>query len=146
MADTISSEHRSQNMSAIKSKDTKPEIYLRKLLYQRGFRYRKNFSGVFGHPDIFLSKYNVAIFVNGCYWHRHSGCRYAHMPKSRVSFWQKKFNDNILRDQLVQETLEKQGIRYLVVWECTIKKMQKDPQMEDVELAKIIQFITAIDI
>lgn len=84
MADTISPERRSLNMSAIKSKDTKPEVYLRKLLYHQGFRYRKNYSGVFGHPDIYLPKYKVAIFVHGCYWHRHSGCQYAYMPKSRV--------------------------------------------------------------
>ena len=141
MADTISSERRSKNMSAIRSKDTKPEIYLRKLLYHQGFRYRKNYSGVFGHPDIYLSKYKIAIFVHGCYWHRHNGCPYAYTPKSRVEFWQKKFNDNIHRDQVVQETLESQGIRYLVVWECTIQKMQKDNRVEAKELQKLIQSI-----
>lgn len=139
MADTISPERRSQNMSAIKSKDTKPEVYLRKLLYHQGFRYRKNYSGVFGHPDIYLPKYKVAIFVHGCYWHRHSGCQYAYMPKSRIDFWQKKFDNNIRRDQLVRETLVSQGIRCLVVWECTIKKMQKDSTTEANELNKLIQ-------
>ena len=143
MADTISSEKRSKNMSAIRSKDTKPEIYLRKLLYHQGFRYRKNYSGVFGHPDIYLSKYKIAIFVHGCYWHRHNGCPYAYTPKSRVEFWQKKFNNNVRRDQVVQETLESQGIRYLVVWECTIQKMQKDKRVETKELQKIVQSILA---
>lgn len=142
MADTISPERRSRNMSAIKSKDTKPEVYLRKLLYHQGFRYRKNYSGVFGHPDIYLPKYKVAIFVHGCYWHRHSGCRYAYMPKSRVEFWQKKFDDNVRRDNLVRETLESQGIRCLVVWECTIKKMQKSSEVEAKELQKLVQHIT----
>ena len=143
MADTISSERRSKNMSAIRSKDTKPEIYLRKLLYHQGFRYRKNYSGVLGHPDIYFPKYKVAVFVHGCYWHRHSGCKYAYMPKSRVEFWKKKFDDNIRRDQVVQETLENQGIRYLVVWECTIQKMQKDNRVEEKELQKLIQSILA---
>ena len=139
MADTISPERRSRNMSAIKSKDTKPEVYLRKLLYHQGFRYRKNYSGVFGHPDIYLQKYKVAIFVHGCYWHRHSGCQYAYMPKSRVEFWQKKFDDNVRRDQLVRETLENHGIRCLVVWECTITKMQKDSRVEAEILQEIMQ-------
>ena len=141
MADTISPERSSRNMSAIKSKDTKPEVYLRKLLYHQGFRYRKNYSGVFGHPDIYLPKYKVAIFVHGCYWHQHSGCQYAYMPKSRVEFWQKKFNDNIRRDQLVRETLESQKIRCLVVWECTIKKMRKDSGVEEEELQRLLRTI-----
>lgn len=137
MADTISPERRSRNMSAIKSRDTMPEVYLRKLLYHQGFRYRKNYPGVFGHPDIYLPKYKVAIFVHGCYWHRHSGCQYAYMPKSRVEFWQKKFDDNVRRDQLVRETLESQGIRCLVVWECALKKMRKDGEFEEKQLELI---------
>ncbi len=141
MADTISPECRSHNMSAIKSKDTKPEVYLRKLLYHKGFRYRKNYSGVFGHPDIYLPKYRVAIFVHGCYWHRHRGCQYAYMPKSEVEFWQKKFDDNIRRDRLVQETLERQGIRFLIVWECTIKRMKNEKDHEKNVVEKIIQFV-----
>ena len=141
MADTISPERRSRNMSAIKSKDTTPEVYLRKLLFHQGFRYRKNYSGVFGHPDIYLPKYKVAIFVHGCYWHRHSGCQYAYMPKSRVEFWQKKFDENVRRDELVRETLESQGIRYLVVWECTIKKMQKSSEVEADEMQRLLRAI-----
>lgn len=141
MADTISPERRSRNMAAIRSKDTKPEVYLRKLLYHNGFRYRKNYSGLFGHPDIYLSKNKVAIFVHGCYWHRHEGCRYAYMPKSRVDFWQKKFDDNVRRDKLVKETLESQGIRCLVVWECTIKRMQKNSKIETEELQMLSRSI-----
>lgn len=141
MADTISPERRSRNMSSIKSKDTKPEIYLRKLLYHNGFRYRKNYSSLFGHPDIYLSKYKVAIFVHGCYWHRHEGCQYAYMPKSRVDFWQKKFDDNVRRDKLVKETLESQGIRCLVVWECAIKRMQKNSKIETDELQMLSRSI-----
>lgn len=141
MADTINPDRRSRNMSAIKIKDTKPEVYLRKLLYHQGFRYRKNYSAVFGHPDIYLPKYKVAIFVHGCYWHRHSGCQYAYMPKSRVEFWQKKFDDNIRRDKLVRETLENQGIRCIVVWKCTIKKMQKNKEIETGTLQDLIHSI-----
>ena len=99
---------------------------------------------MFGHPDIYLPKYRVAIFVHGCYWHRHSGCQYAYMPKSRVEFWQKKFDDNVRRDQLVQNTLESQGIRYIVVWECTIKKMQKDKVTEAKATEEIIHRLTLI--
>ena len=93
------------------------------------------------NPDIYLPKYKVAIFVHGCYWHRHSGCQYAYMPKSRVEFWQKKFDDNIRRDKLVRETLENQGIRCIVVWECTIKKMQKNKEIETGTLQDLIHSI-----
>ena len=143
MADTINPEHRSKNMAAIRSRDTKPEIYLRKLLYHQGFRYRKNYSGVFGHPDIYVPKYKVAIFIHGCYWHRHSGCQYAYTPKSRIDFWQKKFDDNVHRDRLVRESLEHQGIRHIVVWECTIKRMQRDKEVESEEMRKLVQSISA---
>lgn len=84
MADIVSPEKRSQNMSAIRSKNTKPEVYLRKLLFAQGYRYRIADKSVPGHPDIFLRKYNTAIFVNGCFWHRHPGCKYAYTPKRMV--------------------------------------------------------------
>jgi DNA mismatch endonuclease (patch repair protein) len=79
--------------------------------------------------------------VHGCYWHRHSKCPYAYTPKSRVDFWQKKFDENVRRDQLVQETLKQQSIQYIVVWECTIRRMQKDKNIETEELDKIIRQI-----
>lgn len=93
---------------------------------------------------IYLPKYKVAIFVHGCYRHRHSGCQYTYMPKSRVDFWQKKFDDNVRRDKLVQETLENHGIRCIVVWECTIKKMQKDKMTETKATDEIIHRLTSI--
>ena len=126
MADIVSPEKRSQNMSAIRSKNTKPEVYLRKLLFAQGYRYRIADKSVPGHPDIFLRKYNTAVFVNGCFWHRHSGCKYAYMPKSRVDFWQKKFDDNVRRDAAVKAELLERGIKCLIVWECTIKQMMKN--------------------
>ena len=130
MADIISPERRSKNMSAIRSKDTKPEIYLRKLLFAEGYRYRVAEKSIPGHPDMFLRKYNTAIFVHGCFWHRHQGCRYAYTPKSRVEFWQKKFDDNVRRDVVVRTALQENNIKCLIVWECTIKQMMKNSDIE----------------
>lgn len=141
MADIVSPEKRSQNMSAIRSKNTKPEVYLRKLLFAQGYRYRIADKSVPGHPDIFLRKYNTAIFVNGCFWHRHPGCKYAYTPKSRVEFWQKKFDDNVRRDSAVKAELLEHGIKLLTVWECAIRRMQRDKIEEERALAKVILFI-----
>ena len=141
MVDIVSPEKRSQNMSAIRSKNTKPEVYLRKLLFAQGYRYRIADKSVPGHPDIFLRKYNTAIFVNGCFWHRHPGCKYAYTPKSRVEFWQKKFDDNVRRDSAVKAELLEHGIKLLTVWECAIRRMQRDKIEEERALAKIIFFI-----
>lgn len=141
MADIVSPEKRSQNMSAIRSKNTKPEMYLRKLLFAQGYRYRIADKSVPGHPDIFLRKYNTAIFVNGCFWHRHPGCKFAYTPKSRVEFWQKKFDDNVRRDSVVKAELLEHGIKLLTVWECAIRRMQRDKIEEECALAKIIFFI-----
>ena len=131
MADIKSPEERSRNMAAIKSKDTKPEVYLRKLLFSQGYRYRKNAANISGHPDIYLGKYKTAVFVNGCFWHRHPNCKYAYTPKSREEFWQKKFDANVRRDFVVKKELSKQGIKCLVVWECTVNKMMKDTEYRD---------------
>lgn len=141
MADIVSPEKRSRNMSAIRSKNTKSEVYLRKLLFAQGYRYRIADKSVPGHPDIFLRKYNTAIFVNGCFWHRHPGCKYAYTPKSRVEFWQKKFDDNVRRDSAVKAELLEHGIKLLTVWECAIRRMQRDKIEEERALAKIIFFI-----
>lgn len=123
--DIKSSEERSRNMAAIRSKNTRPEVYFRKLLFAQGYRYSLNTKKAPGHPDIYLRKYNTAIFIHGCFWHRHSGCKYAYMPKSRVEFWQKKFVANIKRDYVVRMELQEKEIKCLVVWECTIKNMKK---------------------
>ncbi len=143
MADIVSPEKRSQNMAAIRSKNTKPEIYLRKLLFANGYRYRIADKSVPGHPDIFLRKYNTAIFVNGCFWHRHHGCKYAYMPKSRVEFWQKKFDDNVRRDAAVRVALRERDIKCLVVWECTIKQMIKDEQYKAFVLDECMRFFVS---
>lgn len=126
--DIKSPEERSKNMAAIRSKNTKPEIYFRKLLFAQGYRYRLNSMNVTGHPDIYLQKYNTAIFIHGCFWHRHSGCQYAYMPKSRVEFWQKKFEANVKRDYVVRLELQDKRIKCLIVWECTVKRMKKNQE------------------
>lgn len=143
MADIVSPEKRSQNMSAIRSKNTKPEVYLRKLLFAQGYRYRIADKSVPGHPDIFLRKYNTAIFVNGCFWHRHPDCKYAYTPKSRVEFWQKKFDDNVQRDAVVKAELLERGIKRLIVWECTIKRMMKSSDMERQIIQQCTDFFRA---
>ena len=143
MADIVSPEQRSRNMSAIHSKDTKPEIYLRKLLFAEGYRYRIAEKSVAGHPDLFLRKYNAAIFVHGCFWHRHPGCKYAYSPKSRVDFWEKKFANNLNRDEVVKLELSRHRNRQLIVWECTIKQMQKNPQVKEEVIECIKGFLTS---
>lgn len=146
MADIVSPEQRSRNMAAIRSKDTRPEVYLRKLLFAQGFRYRIAAKNIPGHPDVFLRKYNTAIFIHGCFWHRHKDCRYAYTPKSHVDFWQKKFDDNIRRDSVVKNELQKSRIKCLVIWECTIKQMRKKPEIENMILQQCVDFIYSSDL
>ena len=141
MADIKSPEERSQNMAKIRSRDTKPEEYVRKLLFSRGYRYRKNVNHVHGHPDAWLAKYNTALFVHGCFWHRHAGCKYAYMPKSRIEFWETKFRKNIERDVVVRKQLAEKGIRILIIWECTVKKMMRSEDTQEAILQKVIQFL-----
>ncbi len=131
MADNKSPEERSNNMSKIRSCGTKPEEYIRKKLFARGYRYRKNVPQIAGHPDAWLKSYNSAVFVNGCFWHRHEGCRFTYMPKSRIEYWSSKFSRNIERDRKVRKLLTERHIRILVVWECTIKRMMKSEVMEN---------------
>lgn len=140
MADIKTPEERSKNMAAIKGKDTKPEVYLRKKLFAEGYRFRKNSTKVCGHPDIWLRKYNTAIFVHGCFWHRHEGCKYAYMPKSRTDFWNQKFQNNIKRDQTVISDLKSSGIRCMIIWECTIKKMKRSEETSADILKQIENF------
>lgn len=144
--DIKSPEERSKNMAAIRSKDTKPEIYFRKLLFAQGYRYSLNSRKVPGYPDIYFRKYNTAIFIHGCFWHRHSGCRYAYMAKSRVEFWQKKFEANIKRDDVVRMELQDKGIKCLIVWECTVKKLMKDRGLCEKCLETVKSFFKSNDL
>lgn len=144
--DTVTSEQRSKNMSDIRSKDTKPEIYFRKLLFSRGYRYRVNSKQVSGHPDIYLKKYNTAIFIHGCCWHRHEKCKYAYMPKSNVEFWNKKFDTNIRRDAVVREELRAGGIKCLIIWECTVKQMKKNKEVCDKYMELVENFLVSLEL
>lgn len=119
--DVHSKEVRSYNMSRIKGKDTKPEETVRKYLFSQGFRYRKNDKRLPGTPDIVLPKYKTVIFVNGCFWHGHEGCKYFVWPKNNAEFWHKKIRDNILSDQRKVQALDLLGWKVIVVWECKIK-------------------------
>ena len=120
------SEQRSRNMSAIKSKNTKPEITVRKLLHSMGYRFRLHVKDLPGSPDIVLPKYKTVIFVHGCFWHRHKNCKYASTPKTRQEFWEAKFRENINRDKLNQENLSSKGWKIIIVWECEIKDKDFD--------------------
>lgn len=121
MADVHSPETRSYNMSCIRGKDTKPEELVRKYLFAQGFRYRKNVARLPGKPDIVLPKYKTVIFVNGCFWHGHAGCRYFVWPKNNAEFWQKKISGNIERDAKNHKLLAELGWKVIVVWECELK-------------------------
>ncbi len=122
MADSLTKEKRSWNMSRIRGKDTKIEVKVRKYLFSKGFRYRKNVTTLPGKPDIVLPKYKTAIFFHGCYWHRHPGCKYAYMPKTNVEFWEKKFSENIANDEKNRLKLETSGWTVITLWECDIKR------------------------
>jgi DNA mismatch endonuclease, patch repair protein len=108
-------------MSEIRSKDTKPELIVRKYLHAQGFRYRLNVNSLPGTPDLVLPRWRTVVFVHGCFWHRHAGCRFAYTPKSRTDFWQKKFEQNIHRDEAAIWALEKAGWHVIVLWECALK-------------------------
>lgn len=122
MSDKLTPEKRSWNMSRIKGKDTKIEVEVRKYLFSKGYRFRKNDKRYPGKPDIVLPKYHVAIFVHGCFWHRHEGCKDATTPKTRTEFWLEKFDKNVKNDRIKQEKLRKLGWKVIVIWECEINK------------------------
>lgn len=122
MSDKLTPERRSWNMSHIKGKDTKIEVKVRKYLFSKGYRFRKNDKRYPGKPDIILPKYHVAIFVHGCFWHRHEGCKDATTPKTRTEFWLEKFDKNVKNDQIKQEKLRELGWKVIVIWECELKK------------------------
>ena len=111
-------------MSAIKSKNTKPEIKVRKLLHSMGYRFRLHSKDLPGSPDIVLPKYKTVIFVHGCFWHRHENCKYASTPKTRKEFWNKKFTENKKRDSEIQEIIIILDWRSVVIWECETKNIE----------------------
>ena len=110
-------------MSRIRSKDTTPEKTVRSLLHRMGYRFRLHRNGLPGKPDIVLRKYRTVIFVHGCFWHRHEGCKGCTTPKTNIGFWQDKFSKNVERDRQAQAALREDGWRVLVVWECEVKDL-----------------------
>ena len=138
MSDKLTPEKRSWNMSRIKGKDTKIEVEVRKYLFSKGYRFRKNDKRYPGKPDIVLPKYHVAIFVHGCFWHRHEGCKDATTPKTRTEFWLEKFDKNVKNDQIKQEKLRELGWKVIVIWECELKRsFQETMDKVEKELNKI---------
>lgn len=119
--DVHTRETRSYNMSQIKGKNTKPEETVRKYLFGRGLRYRKNDKRLPGHPDIVLPKYKTVVLVNGCFWHVHEGCKYFKWPKSNVEFWKNKLTENRRRDVVKIQALKELDWKVIVVWECELK-------------------------
>lgn len=110
-------------MSRIRGSDTQPERTLRSALHRMGYRFRIHRNDLPGKPDIVLARYRAVIFVHGCFWHRHNGCRFAYTPKSRTSFWVKKLKANVRRDQYVKRELEKLGWYVITVWECDLARI-----------------------
>jgi DNA mismatch endonuclease (patch repair protein) len=133
---------RSENMARVKSKNTNPEVYLRKLLWHEGLRYRINYKDLPGKPDIYLPRNKTAIFVNGCFWHMHEGCKLSTVPKTNYNFWREKLEGNAERDKRNYEKLKDLGINVVVVWGCEIKEMMKSEETERDFVKKIINVIT----
>jgi DNA mismatch endonuclease (patch repair protein) len=122
MADVHSKETRSYNMSRIRSKDTKPEMLVRKFLHKNGFRYRLHVKNLPGKPDMVLPKYKTVIFIHGCFWHGHEGCKYYVVPKTRTEWWLNKIQSNTTNDTKVEIALKADGWKIIIVWGCELKK------------------------
>lgn len=141
MVDVMTPEDRSRNMAAIKGKDTKPEMIVRKYLFSRGLRFRVQIRKLPGTPDIVLPKYKTAVFVNGCFWHGHEGCKYFRLPKSNVEFWKEKIERNIERDRESMQALLDLGWNVIRVWECELRNKANREET----LNKIYNSITSSD-
>ena len=125
MTDIVDQQTRSRMMSGIRGKNTKPELALRRALHARGFRFRLHPGKVHGRPDLVLPKHRAVVFVHGCFWHRHEGCRYATVPATRPEFWRAKFDTNAARDSAVRTSLLQDGWRVATVWECALRKPER---------------------
>lgn len=130
MADSLTVERRSWNMSRIRSRDTGPERTLRSMLHRAGFRFRLHDRSLPGTPDIVMKKHRTVILVHGCYWHRHEGCKNATTPSTRTDFWQKKFGATVARDERNLDALTELGWNSIVVWECDLKKRPDEVMAE----------------
>lgn len=131
MADVHEPETRSYNMSQISGKDTKPEMIVRKFLHGNGFRYRLHRKDLPGKPDLVLPKYNSVIFVHGCFWHVHEGCKYFKLPQTNTKFWKEKLYGNKERDKKHIQELEEMGWNVIVVWECELKPEERKNSLNE---------------
>ena len=122
MADVVDDATRSRMMAGIRGKNTQPELQLRRAMHARGFRYRLHGRALPGRPDLVMARFGAVIFVHGCFWHRHEGCRYASTPSTRPEFWEQKFRANVERDSRNEAALLEAGWRIAIVWECSLKK------------------------
>lgn len=123
--DTITKQQRSINMSKIRSKNTSPEVIVRKILLGMGFRYRLHLASLPGKPDVILKKYKTAIFINGCFWHQHKNCKRSSIPKSNKDYWVPKLENNIQRQKENISQLKRLGWKPLIIWECEVKKIDE---------------------
>jgi DNA mismatch endonuclease (patch repair protein) len=130
MSDIFSPQQRHANMAAIHGKDTKPEMVVRRYLWRHGFRYRLNDPRLPGKPDIVMRRYRTCVFVNGCFWHGHEGCRYYKTPKTNTEFWVNKVKRNKMRDLKVQQKLAAMGWHSLTIWECELKPAQREQTLK----------------
>jgi DNA mismatch endonuclease (patch repair protein) len=132
MADVHSQATRSYNMSRIRSKDTKPEMLVRRFLHKNGFRYRLHVKDMPGKPDIVLPKYKTIIFIHGCFWHGHGGCKYYVVPKSRTEWWLHKIGTNVANDANAENLLAASGWNIITIWECEFKVTTKEVTLQNV--------------
>ena len=144
--DKMSEEQRHRCMASIRGRDTKPELIVRRYLFGRGFRYRLNHPRLPGHPDIVLRKYRTVIFVNGCFWHGHKGCRYFTVPKSNTDFWSAKISRNAERDRSVQEQLAAMGWHCVTVWECQLMPKLRNDTLRALEYTISHIFINDVSV
>jgi DNA mismatch endonuclease, patch repair protein len=125
VVDIFTRQKRSQVMSRIRGRDTKPELAVRSVLHRWGYRFRLFQKDLPGRPDVVLPRYRAVVFVHGCFWHRHPGCQFAYTPKSRRQFWRKKFTGNVTRDAVAQTQLAKLGWKVITVWECETNSVEQ---------------------
>ena len=144
--DKMSEEQRHRCMASIRGRDTKPELIVRRYLFGRGFRYRLNHPRLPGHPDIVLHKYRTVIFVNGCFWHGHKGCRYFTIPKSNTDFWSAKISRNAERDRSVQQQLAAMGWHCVTVWECQLMPKLRNDTLRALEYTISHIFINDVSV
>ena len=134
MADIVDAKTRSRMMSGIRGRNTRPELALRRALHRMGLRYRIHVRSLPGNPDLVFPRFNAVLFVHGCFWHRHRGCRYSTVPATRRDFWERKFEQNDNRDGKVKEELREKGWRIATVWECALRQGAEERVASQVSL------------